>query len=408
MKSVVMIGGGIQQIEAVNTAKKLGFFTIVTDKNKNAPCFNNADLGLVSDGTDVVGISKFIIENKKRYNIQGVFTCINLASSVSKIAKRCQLPGADPIAAARGDNKIDQKKLFSKNNIPTPKFKEVKSLHQARQAYVQLGPKVVFKPSDSFGGQGVLKVENWEEIKDAFSNARDNSRKRTVIVEEFISGHFIDLEGIFYKGKFLPLAILDSYFLDKLPGNFRTSPIEYKNVYPSIISTSLKRDLFRLTSKAALLLGINFGPVGSDIVITKNGPMIIEISARLHGSSSNLYLIPKASGLNPVELLIKIVTGQSLKKSEIVEKFNKVGIYKYIFAKPGHIREISGIKKASNLNGIVKVFFFKKKGDEIYYRNSTDVPCTIMAVSRNLEEAEKIVSTAESMIKFKVEAKKIG
>src|SRR3989344_6804330 len=93
MKSVVMIGGGLQQVEAVNEARKLGFFVIVTDKNKSAPCFENADLSVVLDGKDVKSISKFINKNKKRLNILGVFTCVNLAPTVAAVANKCNLPG---------------------------------------------------------------------------------------------------------------------------------------------------------------------------------------------------------------------------------------------------------------------------------------------------------------------------
>ena len=65
MKSVVMIGGGLQQVEAVNEARKLGFFVIVTDKNKSAPCFENADLSVVLDGKDVKASLNLLTKIKK-------------------------------------------------------------------------------------------------------------------------------------------------------------------------------------------------------------------------------------------------------------------------------------------------------------------------------------------------------
>src|SRR3989344_8475532 len=102
IKSVVMVGGGVQQVEAVNIAKKLGFFAIVTDRNRNAPCFANADLGVVLDGKDVAGISDFIRNNKDKYNIKGIFTCVNLASTAAEVAKNCNLPGVSPEAARVG------------------------------------------------------------------------------------------------------------------------------------------------------------------------------------------------------------------------------------------------------------------------------------------------------------------
>jgi biotin carboxylase len=402
MKSVVMVGGGIQQVEAVNVAKKLGFFVIVTDRNKNAPCFENADLGVVLDGKDVKGISEFIKKNRQRYNIRGVFTCVNLASTVARVAKSSGLLGVLPKAAELGDNKLKQKRALQKNNIPTSKFLNAKSVSVAIRAYKKLGPKVVVKPVDSFGGQGVKIVENEIELKKSFNKAKIISRNGIVIIEEFLEGHFVDLEGIFYGGKFIPIAILDSYFITEHPKGNRISPIEYKNIYPSTVNKKMKNDLFKITEMAARAIGIDFGPVGTDMVITKRGPMIIEISARLHGSSANLYLIPKASGIEPVKLLVQVVTGGKISKSDVLPKFSKIGVYKYILSKQGQIRKIIGFDSANEIPGIVKTFLFKNPGDEIFFKNSTDVPASLAAVAENVDRAEDAIRKAEAMIKFDI------
>ena len=47
-----MIGGGIQEVEAVRIAQKMGLKVIVTDRNPEAPCFPYADYTAVIDGRD--------------------------------------------------------------------------------------------------------------------------------------------------------------------------------------------------------------------------------------------------------------------------------------------------------------------------------------------------------------------
>ena len=402
MKSVVMIGGGLQQVEAVNEARKLGFFVIVTDKNKSAPCFVNADMSVVLDGKDIKGISKFINKNKKRLNILGVFTCVNLAPTVAAVAKECTLLGIEPDVAKLSDNKFEQKEILTKHGIPTPNFSKAETYKELKEAYRKLGRKIVIKPLDSFGGQGVILVKNEIELKKTFKGIKKYSKKRQVIIEEYVEGHFVDLEGIFFQEKFYPLAIVDSYFLWENPKGNPISPIEYKNVYPASVNEAMKKKLFLLTEKSAQALGINFGPVATDMVITKKGPMVIEISARLHGSSSNLFLIPQASGIKPVTLLIKIMTGGSISKSETLPKFNKFGIYKYLLSKEGIITGISGLKEASKFPDLKKIFLFKKIGDQVRYRNSTDVPASMVVVSNTLNRAEKTIREVGSLIDFNV------
>src|SRR3989344_444649 len=403
MKSVVMVGGGLQQVEAVNQAKKLGFFVIVTDKNECSPCFKNANLGKVIDGRDIKAIAKFINDNKAKYNIRGIFTCVNLASTVANVAKKCGLLGVHPDAAELGDNKLEQKKIFLERGIPTADFSVAQSHSDATRIFNKFGKKAVIKPIDSFGGQGVKVLNNEKELTEGFEAIRSYSKSQTIIIEELINGHFVDLEGVFYNNIFFPIAIVDSYFITEYPKGNLISPIEYKNVYPSIVDKQTEDKLFKIMENAARALGINFGPVAADMVITNKGLLVIEMSARLHGSSSNLFLIPEASGIRPVELLIKVLTGQPVSKKEITKKINKVGIYKYLLTKEGTIKKISGLNKMKKLTDLKKIFLFKKVGDNILYRNSTDVPASLTVVSKTLKKAESTIKEAKSEIIFEFE-----
>ena len=394
-----MIGGGIQEVESVKIAQRLGFFTIVTDRNQNAPCFAKADLGVHLDGTDIKGISSFIRKHKALYDVRGVFTCANLGTTVAAVAARCGLPGVSPKAARLGDDKAAQKKLLAAHGVPTPRFFPVSTYAQALRAYWRVGPEAVIKPSDSFGGQGVRKVASERELKAAYAEAKRYSGGRPIVVEEHVRGRFFDLEGIFCKGRFYPLAILDSYFTDTAAGA-SVSPIEYKNVYPAQIDEKTKRMLFDVTEKAARALGIDFGPVATDMVLTGKGPMIIEVSARLHGISANLQLIPRASGIKPVEALIKVMTGGSIRLSETKPRLSGVAINRCFLPPPGVITGIKGADRLTRDKSIVKLFLFKKPGDTIRYRNSGDVPAMVMAVASTLGRAEAAVAKAESLLKI--------
>ena len=87
MDSVIMIGGGIQEIEAVKTAQNMGLKVIVTDRNPKAPCFDIADICVVADGRDVESIAAFAILNKDRLGIRGIFTLTELVVSVAVVAQ---------------------------------------------------------------------------------------------------------------------------------------------------------------------------------------------------------------------------------------------------------------------------------------------------------------------------------
>ncbi|MDP2719054.1 MAG: ATPase, partial [Dehalococcoidia bacterium] len=99
MKSVVMVGGSVQLIQAVKVAQSMGFYVIVTDRNPEAPCFEVADQCVIIDGRDVEGLAAYVMSNKDKYGIKGVFTLTEMVTSVAVIAEAAGLPGV-PIASA--------------------------------------------------------------------------------------------------------------------------------------------------------------------------------------------------------------------------------------------------------------------------------------------------------------------
>ena len=66
-----MVGGGLQEIDAVKIAQEAGYKVLVTDKNENAPCFDYCDYKAVIDGRDIENLSSFILINKSKLNIKG-------------------------------------------------------------------------------------------------------------------------------------------------------------------------------------------------------------------------------------------------------------------------------------------------------------------------------------------------
>jgi len=138
-KSVMMIGGGIQEIEAVRIAQSMGLKVIVTDRDPQAPCFPYADFTAVIDGQDVENLIAFALSKKEELNIVGVFTLTELVTSVAAVASKVGLPGAPLESAQACQNKISCKKIWQEKNIPTPEGYVVNSYEEAEQMFDRLG-----------------------------------------------------------------------------------------------------------------------------------------------------------------------------------------------------------------------------------------------------------------------------
>ena len=395
MSSVIMIGGGIQEVNAVKTAQSMGLGVIVTDRDPNAPGFASADICLTIDGRNVESLAAYAIMNKNRLDIKGVFTLTELVTSVAVVAEAANLPGASIYSSVACQNKALSKKLWLEKNIPTPQAIVVVSETEAMKAFEKLGRKAFIKANIGFGGQGCRKVKNEEGVGNAFQSAHRSSADSNVIIEEFVEGSMHDVNVIFDKDGIMHEAgICDRFFHKSLP-------IEVEARCPSQLTDTQRQDLLSLVDNAAKALGITFGPVKADVVLTGEGFKILEMAPRLHGPRGTLWMIPFAMGFRPLEAALSVLTGNSLYLKNLKAKRQRACIYRAIMPDPGRVVNISGLEKALGLPGIEKVLLFIKEGSIIpYYRNSTHVPGYIFATGDSFKLAEHNLEKAEQIIKI--------
>ena len=167
-KSVIMIGGGIQEVEAVRIAQSIGLKVIVTDRNSAAPCFQYADYTAVIDGRDIESLIAYTLLNKEKLNISGVFTLTELVTSVAAVAAAADLPGVPIKSAVACQNKQLCKEIWKKKGIPTPYGGIVTTYEEAEKMYLQLGGNIFIKPIVGFGGQKSGKINSIAKLKTFF------------------------------------------------------------------------------------------------------------------------------------------------------------------------------------------------------------------------------------------------
>ena len=138
------------------------------------------------------------------------------------------------------------------------------------------------------------------------------------------------------------------------------------------------------------------------MIITENGPQIIEVTPRLHGPTATLHLIPNASGLNPVAALIQVISGEKLSPVFTTPSKKLVGIYKYLLVPPGKILSIKGLNQARKIPGVRIIHQFKSIGEKINYRNSSDVPISFVVVNDSLKKVTQLEQLVEKTIKVKL------
>lgn len=348
-RTLMILGAGKEQCEAINIALNLGLKVIALDQNPDSPGLKIAHVGIVTDINDVENI----IELGRRYRIDGIMThAVEIPCVVAKVAERLGLPGIPPDVAERATNKYLRIRCFTENGISCPKFMKVASPREAADSCVSLGFPVVFKPADNSGARGVIKVSRPVEIEDAFSLARSKSKLDYILVEEYLVGRELSTESLIYDGKIYTVAFADRNY-DKI--RFEPYFIEDGGQLPTDLSEDRLNDVIAGVDAAIRALGITWGVAKGDILIDDKGVRILEMAVRTSGGRFCSLKVPLSCGVNLLRPFILMSVGLKPDLKDLTVKFTRHVIERTVFANPGRIVSVSGLDDARNLDGIYQV-----------------------------------------------------
>lgn len=388
-KTIMMIGGGIQEINAVRVAQSAGYKVLVTDRNSNAPCFSSADYFAIIDGRDIEGLIAHAFLNKEKLNIVGVFTLTELVTSVSAVAVACGFPGVPLESAVACQNKLICKQLWLTKNIPTPRGQIIYTAREGKVLFNELNQQVFVKPIVGFGGIGAQRIISEHMIDEIFCEDFGGE----ILMEELITGSMHDVNGVIDESnKFWPMGIVDRAFLTDYP-------VEKEISTPSVLSVSKQKELYDLLESAVRALGIKWGPIKGDAVLFNNKFYMLEVAPRLHGPKSSLYLLP-LSGLNCLEKVLGIISGD-LNNNLTIDQ-SQYSICSAVMPDLGTIFYERAVVQSKKIEGIEQTLIFATNGSTISeYKNSTHVPAYIIAVGKSLKDCKtKLLSTG--LIKEKI------
>ncbi|PKL15353.1 MAG: lactate dehydrogenase, partial [Spirochaetae bacterium HGW-Spirochaetae-6] len=356
----MIIGGGILQVPAIQTAIAMGIKTIVTDYDPNAYGLKIAHYPVIMSTRDVDGTVRAAKELSKKIPIDGVITVGTDASkTVAAVANSLGLPGIKFEDAECASNKIKMRMRFKQHNVPCPDFYGVWTYNEALEAFHKLPKPVVVKPADNMGARGVRKVSDAEELVEAFESAKKNSPSGEIIIEEYMEGDELSIDSLIFDNEVFITGIADRII--EYPPYF----VETGHIMPSLKSKEVQEEAVRVMKLGIKALGLNIGAAKGDIKVTAQGIKIVEMAARLSGGFMSTYTYPYSTGVNLMKAAISIVLGHKPTAKDLTPQWNRVSIEKAIIPAPGTIKEVRNLDAAEKIPGVKNIFITKEIGDDI-------------------------------------------
>ena len=223
------------------------------------------------------------------------------------------LPHNSPEAALAARDKHVMREALRAGGVPVPHFAPYQLSDDPHLLAADIAYPCVIKPVLLSGSRGVIRANNPAEFVAAFerlhlmltSEGVDPART-TVLVEEYIPGYEVALEGLMTEGELRVLALFDKP--DPLDGPFFEETIY---VTPSRHPAADQAAIAAATAEAARALGLRSGPVHAELRVNERGPWLVEIAGRSIGGQCSTVL-EFGAGMSLEELILRHAVGLPL------------------------------------------------------------------------------------------------
>lgn len=386
------------QLPAIKKAKSMGLQVVAVDMNPKAVGFRED--GIIKEVISTID-TPAIIEAAKRNRVDGVMTIASdmPMRSVAAVADELGLVGISKKTAIKATDKGEMRMALRKSGVPIPAFYRVRSKEEYRSAVNKIkeaGYKCIVKPADNSGSRGIDLLSDFEQetIDNAYEYSKQSSRSGDLMVEEYMEGDEVSVESLSIDGICHVIQITDKlttgapYF------------VEMGHSQPSGLSEDTKEKIRQITIAANKAIGIENGPAHTEIKITKDGPKIIELGARLGGDNITTHLTPLSTGVDMVECCINIAMGMAV---NLNTRMNRGSAIRYFPLEKGKIKNIEGVEQAQKIPGVVQVSIVHGVGESVNgIKNSGDRVGFVITEGDDAKAAVDAAMQGVAAVKFEV------
>jgi len=394
---LMILGAGIMQGPAIRLAKERGLEAVVVDGDPSAPCASWADRFEAIDLKDKEKIEVLARSLRNDGGLVGIMTAgTDFSAVVAWIAERLGLPGIPYDAALDASDKERMRRRFRDAGVPSPDFTILTTVPGSSYEPPFSYP-VVVKPVDNMGSRGCRRVDAAAGLAAAVADALGYSRSGRAIVEEYMEGPEFSVDAVVHQGALQICGLADRHIF--FPPYF----IEMGHTIPTALDPETAGRLLQVFRQGVQALGITRGAAKGDLKLTRRGPMIGEIAARLSGGYMSGWTYPYASGVEPTRGAIAVAIGQD--PGDLRATRDWVCAERAFISIPGRVRSIGGQEQARAFPFVKDLFFRVAPGSRVRFpENNVTKGGNVIAAAPDRYRAVRAAEDAVRAIAIRLEA----
>ena len=373
-RKILLLGGSAQQVVAIETAKRLGLYTVLCDYLPDNPGQYHADKFYLVSTTD----KDAVLEVAQKECVEGILAYASdpAAPTAAYVAEIMDLPTNPFKSVETLCNKDLFRRFLKENGFNTPRANGYSDLSELQDDINNFNFPIIIKPTDSSGSKGVTVLKDPAQLEKAAEFALKYSRGHRIIAEEYIEKKHPYLIGgdIFVlDGEVVQWGLMNCH------RDQRVNPlVPVGKSYPPILDETDINSVKETIREIVKSLDIRFGPMNVELIVDAQERVFpIDIGPRSGGN-----MIPDLLGMifkcDVVEMTIKAAMGENaacekgqpeLFYATLNLHSDKDGIYegislseqikRYIIRKDIYKKKGDVIRRFSNASDAIGIVFFK-------------------------------------------------
>ena len=386
-------------------AGRLGLdVTVASEEPSTLEGINPSGL-LTLDFRDPKACAQQALEFSQKHPVSAVVGVDEETSVVaSEIASALGLSHNSRASAEAARNKARMREALTAAAAPCPRHRVFGLEEDALTAAGQSFYPCVLKPTFLSGSRGTIRANSegefvaaWERISRILAGPevrrKGGEAAKEILVEEYVPGIEVAVEGLLRGGELEVLAIFDKP--DPLEGPFFEETIY---VTPSRLPDAQQETIAGATSRGCRALGLVDGPVHAELRFNARGPWLIEIAARSIGGLCSRTL-RFGTGISLEELILRHALGMDL--ANLKRDPRAAGVMMIPVPGEGTLERVEGLEEARSVPDIEEVTITARPGQKLVpLPEGSRYPGFLFSRAGTPERAEAALREAHAKLRF--------
>ena len=352
----------------VEAAGKLGVELVCASERPSTFEALSPDSLLTLDFADLQASAATVADFARRLPIDAVVPVDDQTTVVAAvISQQLGLKANSLPSVSTARDKHAMRRCLAEARVPVPRFRLVNLADDPAVSARQVEYPCVLKPLSLSASRGVIRANDAQELVAAFHRIAailevvegplPDEARRSLLVEEFIPGAEVALEGLLIGGALHVLALFDKP--DPLDGPFFEETIY---VTPSRLPRAVQARIAAVTRDACSALGLTEGPIHAELRVNAHGPFVLEVAARSIGGLCSRTLT-FGTGLSLEELILCHALGRPLQSLE--RERRAAGVMMIPIPRAGRLATVHGTDDAAAIEHVDEVTITMHPGQEV-------------------------------------------